>query len=195
MLNIFLCTCGPFGCLLWKKCLFSSSYVLTELFFVVVVIELYEFFICCCLVVKLGLTLCDLMDCSTSGFPILYYLPSRVCSNSCPLSRWCHPTISFSVTSFFSCPQSFPASGSFPMTWLFMSGGQSVGASASASVLSMNIQGWFPLGFTGLISLQSKRLSRAFSNTTVQKHQFFGAQIFFMVQLSPSLHDYLLEKS
>ena len=151
MLNIFLCTYGPFGCLLWKKCLFSSSYVLTELFFVVVVvIELYEFFICC-LVVKLGLTLCNLMDCSAPGFPVLYYLPSRVCSNSCPLSRWCHPTISFSVTLFFSCPQSFPASGSFPMTWLFISGGQSVGA--SASVLSMNIQGWFPLGLTGLISL------------------------------------------
>ena len=105
--------------------------------------------------------------------------PSRTPSvypNSCPLSRWCHPTISSSVGSFSSCPQSFLASGSFPMSQLFTSGGQSIGASASASFLSMNIQEWFPLGFTGLISLQSKGLS-VFSNTTVQKHQFFGTQL------------------
>ena len=102
-------------------------------------------------------------------------LPSPgACSNSCPLSLWCHPTISSSVIPFSSCPQSFPASGSFLMSWLFVSGGQSIGA--SASVLPMNIQDWFPLGLTGLISLQSKRLSRVFSNTTVQKHQFFGTQ-------------------
>ena len=100
----------------------------------------------------------------------------RVCSKSCPLSRWCHPTISSSVTRF-SCPQSFPASGFFPVSRLFASGGQSIGASASASVLPMSIQGWSPLGLTGLISLQSKRLSRVFSNTTVQMHQFFGAQL------------------
>ena len=90
------------------------------------------------------------------------------------LNRWCHPTISSSVIPFSSCPQSFPASGSFPMSWLFVSGGLSIGASASASVFPMNIQGWFPLGLTGLVSLQSKRLSRVFSSSTVQKHQFFS---------------------
>ena len=99
-----------------------------------------------------------------------------VYSNSCPLSWWCHPTISSSVVPFSSHLQSFPASGSFPMSQSFASGGQSIGASASASVLPMNIQDWFPLGWTGRISLQSKGLSRVFSNTTVEKHQFFGAQ-------------------
>ena len=99
---------------------------------------------------------------------------SRACSNSCPSSRWCHPTISSSVVPF-SCLQSFPASGSFPMSQFFPSGVQSIGA--SASVLPVNIQDWFPLGLTSLISLQSKELSRVFSNTTVQKHQFFGAQL------------------
>ena len=92
------------------------------------------------------------------------------CSNSCPLSWWCHPTTSSSVTPFSSCPQSFPASGSFPMSQLFASGAQSTGASASASALPMNIQDWFPLGWTSWISLQSKGLSRIFSNTTVWKH-------------------------
>ena len=96
-------------------------------------------------------------------------------SNSCPLSWWCHPTISSSVIPFSSLLQSFPASGSFPMSQLFASGGQSIGA--SASVLPMNIHDWFSLGWTGWISLQSKGLSRVFSNTTVQKHQFFGAQL------------------
>ena len=100
----------------------------------------------------------------------------RVCSNSCPLSHWCHPSISTSVAPFSSCPQSFPTSGSFPVSQLFKSGGQSIGASASASVLPTNIQDWFPLGLTGLIPLLSKKLSRDFFNTTVQKHQFFGAQ-------------------
>ena len=95
--------------------------------------------------------------------------------NPCPLSRWCHPTISSSVIPF-SRLQSFPASGSFLMIWLFASGGQSIGTSASASVLPMNIQDWFPLRLTGLISLQSKGLSRVFSNTTVQKHKFFSTQ-------------------
>ena len=98
-------------------------------------------------------------------------------SNSCPLSQWCHPTISSSVVHFSSCLQSFPASGSFPMIPFFPSDDQSIGVSASASVLPMNIQDWFPSGFTGLISLQSKRPSRVFSNTTVQKHQFFGTQL------------------
>ena len=99
-----------------------------------------------------------------------------VCSNSCPLSRWCHPIISSSVISFSSCPQSFPASSSFLMSKLFASGGQSIGASASASVLPMNIQDWFALGLIGLISLQSKGLSRVFSSTTIWKHQVFSAQ-------------------
>ena len=101
---------------------------------------------------------------------------SGACSNSCPLSQWCHPTISSSVFPFFSHLQSFQASGSFPVSWFFASGGQSIGASASVSVLPMNIQDWFPLGLTGLISLQSKGLSRVFSSTTVQKHQVFSAQ-------------------
>ena len=96
--------------------------------------------------------------------------------NPCPLSRWCHPTISSSVVPFSSCPQSFPASGSFPMSQLFAPGGQSIGVSASTSVLPMNTQDW-PLGWTGWISLQSKGLSRVFSNTTVQKHQFFSTQL------------------
>ena len=100
-----------------------------------------------------------------------------VYSNSCPSSPWCHPTISSSVIPFSSHLQSFPASGSFPMSQFFASGGQSNGISASASVLPMNIQDWFPLGWTDWISLQSKGLSRVFSNTTVQKHQFFGAQL------------------
>ena len=97
-------------------------------------------------------------------------------SNPCPSSQWCHPTISSSVVPFSSCPQSFPATGSFPMSQLFASGGQSVGISASTSVLPMNTQDW-SLGWTGWISLQSKGLSRVFSNTTVQKHQFFGTQL------------------
>ena len=95
----------------------------------------------------------------------------------CPLSRWCHPAISYSVVPFSSCPQSFPASGSFPVSQLFASGGQSVGVSTLASVFPMNTQDWSPLGWTGWISLQSKGLSRVFSHTTVQKHQFFGTQI------------------
>ena len=100
------------------------------------------------------------------------------CSNSCPLNWWCHPTISSSVIPFSSCIQSFPASGSFLMSQFFASGGQSIGASASASVLPMNIQDWFPLRWTVWNSLQSKGFSRVFSNTTVQKHhQFFGAQL------------------
>ena len=101
----------------------------------------------------------------------------RVYPNSCPSSLWCHPTISSSVVPFSLCPQSFPASGSFQMNQLFSSGGQSIGVSASTSVLPMNIQDWTPLGWTGWIILQSKGLSRVFSNTTVQKHSFFGTQL------------------
>ena len=97
--------------------------------------------------------------------------------NPCPLSRWYHPTISSSVVRFSSCPQSFPASGSFQMNQLFVSGGQNTGVSASTSVLPMNTLDWSPLGWTGWISLQSKGPSRVFSNTTLQKHQFFSAQL------------------
>ena len=115
-----------------------------------------------------------------------------ICSNSFPLSRWCHPTLSSSVIPFSSSLQTFPASGSFSTSQLFVSGGQNIGAPASASVPPMNIQGWFPLKLTGLISLQSNGLSRVFSDTIVGKHQFFSAQ--------PSLwsnsyvHPWLLEK-
>ena len=100
---------------------------------------------CCCSVAQSWPTLCNPMECSMPGFPVFHYLP-RVCSNVCPLSRWCHPVISSSVVPFSSCLQSFPESGSFPVVWLFASGGQSIGASASASVLPANIQGLFPLG-------------------------------------------------
>ena len=115
-----------------------------------------------------------------------------VYSNSCPLSRWCHPAISSSVAAFSSCPQSLPASGSFPMHQLFAWGGQNTGVSASVSVLPMNSQDWSPLGWTSWISLQSKGLSRVFSNTTVQKHQFFGAQL--SSQSNSHIHTWPLEK-
>ena len=101
----------------------------------------------------------------------------RACSNSCSSSWWCHPTISSSVVPFSSSLQYFPESVSFPISQFFTSGGQSIGASAPASVLRMNIQDWFPLGWTDLISLQSKGLSRVFSNTTIQKHQIFSTQL------------------
>ena len=100
----------------------------------------------------------------------------RAYSNSCPSSRWCHPTLPSSVIPFSSCLQSFPSSGTFPMSQFFASGGQRIGVSASASVLPMTIQDWFPLEWTGWISLLSKGLSRVFSNTTLQKHQFFATQ-------------------
>ena len=103
-------------------------------------------------------------------------LSPRVCSNSCPLSGWCYPAIPFSVSPFSSCSQSFPASGSFPVSQLFASCGQNISASASAWALPMNSQGWFPLRLTGLISLLSKEVWRVFSSTTIRKHQFFGAQ-------------------
>ena len=115
-----------------------------------------------------------------------------VYSNSCPLTQWCHPTISSSVIPFSSCLQSSPTSGSFQMSQFFTSGGQSTGVSASASVLPMNIQGWFPLGWTGCIYLLSKGLSRVFSNTTVQKHQFFSIQL--SLQSNSHSHTWLLEK-
>ena len=120
-------------------------------------------------------------------------LSPRVCSNSCPLSHWwCHPIISSSVIHFLSCSQSFPASEYFSMSQLFASGGQSIGASSSTSVLAMNIQGWFHLGLSGLISLLYKGLSRVFSSTTVQKHQFFSAQL--SLWSNSHFHIWLLEK-
>ena len=115
------------------------------------------------------------MDCSRLPCPSP---PPGACSNSCPLSQRCHPIISSSVVPFSSCLQFFPASRSFPMNQFFASGGQNIGASASASVPPMNIQDWFPLGLTGWIFLQSKGLSRVFSNTTVERHQFLGVQSF-----------------
>ena len=120
----------------------------------------------------------------------------RACSNSCPLSWWCHPTISSSVIPFSSCLQSFPASGTFPMSQFFASGGQSTGVTASASALPMYIQDWFPLGWTRWISLQSKGLLRVFSNNTVQKHHSFGTQLswaflsFLLISTLTSIHDY-----
>ena len=116
----------------------------------------------------------------------------EVHSNSCPLSQWCHPAISSSVIPFSSCPQSLPALGSFPMSQLFAWGGQSIGVSALASFLPMNTQDWSSLEWTGWISLQSKGLSRVFSNNTVQKHQFFSTQL--SSQSKSHIHTWLLEK-
>ena len=121
------------------------------------------------------LTLCDPMNCSMARPPCPSPAPG-VHSNSCPSSQWCHPAISSAVVPFSSCPQSLPASGSFPVSQLFAWGGQSTGVSALASFLPKKSQGWSPSEWTGWISLQSKGLSRVFSNTTVQKHQFFRAQ-------------------
>ena len=129
-------------------------------------------------------------------FPSISPAASFDISNSCPLSQWCHPTISFSVTPFSFCSQPFPASGPFPVSQLFKSGGQSfsfkIGDSASASVLPMNIQGWFPLGLTSLISLKSKGLSRVFSSTTVGKHQFFSTHP--SLWSNSHIHTWLLER-
>ena len=137
------------------------------------------------------LTLCDPMNRQHTRPPCPSPTP-RVHPNSCPLSQWCHPVISSSVVRFSSCPQSFPASGSFQMSQLFASGGQSIGVPASTSVLPMNIQDWFPSGLTGWISLQSKGLSRVFSNTTVPKHQFFGGQLSLLS--NSHIHTWIWEK-
>ena len=130
--------------------------------------------LCCCLVAKSCPTLCDPMDCSLPGFPVLHYLPELAQTHV----NWFGDAIqpSHPLAPFSSCPQCFPASGSFPVSRPFTSGGQSIGASASASVLPMNTQGWFSLGLTGLISLMSKGRPRVFSSTTVSKHQLFRAQ-------------------
>ena len=136
-------------------------------------------------------TLCDPMNRSMPGLPVHHPTPG-VHSNSHPSSQWCHPAISSSVVPFSSGPQSLPASESFPMSQLFTWGGQSTGVSALASFLPKNIQGWSPLEWTGWIFLQSKGLSRVFSNTTVQKHQFFGTQP--SSQSNSHIHTWPLEK-
>ena len=134
------------------------------------------------------LTHYDPMEHSTPGLPVHHQFPG-VYSNSRPLSRWCHPTISSSVVPFSSCLQSFPASGSFQMSQFFASGAQSIGVSASTSVLPMNTKDWFPLGWTGWMS---KGLWRVFSNTTVQKHQFFSTCP--SLYSNSHIHTWLLEK-
>ena len=135
--------------------------------------------------------LCNPMDCSTLR-PACPSTTPRVYTNSCPLSWWCHPTISSSVIPFSSCLQTFPASGSFPVSQLSISGDQSIGTSASALVHTMNIQSWLPLGLTCLISLLPKGLSRVFSGTIVRKHQVFCAQP--SLWSSSHIHTWLLEK-
>ena len=142
------------------------------------------------LFVQSCLNLCDPMDWSPLDSSVLHYLPKF--AQTCPLSKWCYPTISSSVAPFSSYPQSFTALESSPVSWLFASDGQNIGASTSASVLPVNSQCWFPLGLTGLISLQSKRLWRVFSSITVQKHQFFGAQL--SLWSTSHIHTWLLEK-
>ena len=136
------------------------------------------------------LTLCNPMNCRMPGLPVHHQLPEF--TDSCPLSQRSHPAISSSVVPFSSCPQPLPASESFPRSQLFTWGGQSTGVSASASFLPKNTQGWSPLECTGWISLQSKGLSRVFSNTTGQKHQFFGAQL--SSQSNSHIYTWLLEK-
>ena len=140
---------------------------------------------CCCSVTKLYLTLCNPMDCSTPGSPVLHHLPEFAQTHVHRINDAIQP--SHPVTPFSSCPQSFPPSGSFLMSRLFTSGGQTIGASVSASILPVNIQGCFPLGLTCLISLLSKGFSRVFSSSTVQKHQFFS--LLYGPALT-SVHDY-----
>ena len=142
------------------------------------------------LVIQSCLTVCNPMNHSTPGLPVHHQLLEF--TNSCLSSQWCHPAISSSVVPSSSCPQSLPESESFPMSQHFAWGGQSTGVSASASVLPMNTQDWFPLGWNGWISLQSRGLSRVFSNTTVQKHQFFGAQL--SSQSNSHIHTWPLDK-
>ena len=137
-------------------------------------------------------TLCDPMNRSIPGYDSCPSPTPGVHSNSCPLSQWCHPAISSSIIPFSSYPQALPASWSFPMSQLFAWGGQSIGVSASASVLPKNTQGWSPSEWTGWISLQSKGLSRVFSNTTVQKHQFFDTRL--SSQSNSHIHTWPLEK-
>ena len=175
VLCIFVYVCVCLG-----ACLFYM-YILNHFLYVIIFWHLKKpillrrdsLSLCCCSVSKLCLTLNPSTAAHQSS---LSFTISLSLLKSCPLSQWCHPTTSSSVVPFSSCPQSFPASGSFQRSWLFTSGGQSTGALASALVLPMNIKDWFPLGLTGFISLLSKGLSRAFSSSTVWKHQFFDAQ-------------------
>ena len=146
---------------------------------------------CCCSVPKSCLTLLRHHGLWHSRLPCPSPSP-RVYSNSCPLSQWCYLTISSSATHFSFCLQSFLASGYFPMSQLFTSGGQSIGVSASASVIPMKSQGWFPLGLTGLISLQFKGPSRIFFSTTIPKHQFFSG--YPSLWSNSHIHTWLLEK-
>jgi len=166
-------------------CDFLPGPVCTTCFVCSVMLQKWCSGFCCCSVTQSCLTLCDPMDYSTPGLPVPHHLPKFVQVHSCPLHQWHHPAISPSeaLSSFYH--QSFPASGIFPMSQLFASGDQNTGASASASVLPMNIQGWFSLGLTGLISLLSKGLSGVFSSTTNQRHQFFGT----LPSLWPSSHN------
>ena len=147
---------------------------------------------CCCWVIKLCLTFLQLRELQHDR--LLCPPPSPgVCSDSCPLNQWCYLTISSSFTPLFFCLQSFPASGSFPMSWLFAWCGQSIGASAPAPGLPMNIQGWYPLGLMGVISLQSKGLSRIFSSTMIWKHPFFSTEP--SLWSTSYIHTWLLETS
>ena len=165
----------------FKPCTGFSSFSLSFFFF--------PTFVVLCLVAKSCLIFCDPMDCIMPGFPVFHYLLEFIQSHV----YWIHDSIKpSSVTLFLSRPQSFPASGSFPMSWLSASGGQSTGALALASALPVNTQDWFPLGLTDSISLLSTRLSRVFSNTTIQKHQFFGAQL--SSQSNSHIHTWPLEK-
>ena len=140
------------------------------------------------------LTFCNPMNCSTQGLPIHHQLPefTQTHVHRWWMDQWRHPTISSSVVPFSSCPQSLPASQSFPMSQLFAWGGQNIGVSALASVLPKNTQGWAPSEWTGWISLQSKELSKVFSNTTVQRHQFFSSQL--SSQSNSHIHTWPLEK-
>ena len=158
---------------------------------VVILLHIYKYIAC----INIYQFICSVVFATPQTAACQASLPSptpRAYSHSCPLSWWCHPTISYSVVPFSSHLQSFPASGSFPVSQFFASGGQSSWVSASASVLPMNIQNWFPLGWTAWISLQSKGLSRVFSNTAVQEHQFFSIQL--SLWSSSHIHTWLLEK-
>ena len=179
-------------CFFWQKCKF---YVARTLLYSLVCPQCQEEFsschtVCCCSVTQSCLTL-QSNGLQHSRLP--YRSPSPRPAQTRPLSQWCHPTISSSVVPSSSCHQSFPELGSFLMSQLFASGGQSIGVSASTSVLPMNIQGWFPLGLTDLICFQSKGLWRVFSNITIQKHQFFGAQS--PLWSNSHIHTWLLQKS
>jgi len=156
------------------QCVYTINDIWCHIIFITIIIWMNRYNFQFRWVAQLCSTLCNPKDCSMPGLPVHHQLLEFTHTH---VHWWCHPTISSSVIPFSSCPQFLPASGSFQMSQFFISGGQSTGASASASILPMNIQDWFPLGRTGWISLQAKGLSRVFSKTTVQKHQFFGTQL------------------